>query len=101
MVNGRATQKWAVTSNDPNDSPMTIWIDNRLHIMSRSQDKNGAMEMRNVQEGPQPDSLFTPPSSYRKLSLTSLVGGMLNGSSSNGQSGAAGFLQKLQGATSH
>lgn len=100
-VNGRAAQKWAVTSNDPNDGVMTIWIDDRLHIMSRSQDKNGAMEMRNIREGEQPDSLFTPPASYKKLSFTSLVGGMLHGASDTGQSGTAGFLQKLQGATAH
>jgi hypothetical protein len=100
-VNGRPAQKWGVTSNEPSDGPTTIWIDDRLHIMARSQDKNGTMEMRNVREGPQPDSLFTPPARYKKLSLTGLVGGMLHGGSDTGQSGAAGFLQKLQGATAH
>jgi hypothetical protein len=102
-VNGRAAQKWAVTSNDPDEGPMTIWIDERLHIMSRSQDRDGMMEMRNVQEGAQPDSLFTPPANYRKLTMAGIVGGMLGGSGGNGQSGgaAAGFLEKLRGAASH
>jgi hypothetical protein len=102
-VGGRAAHKWAVTSNDPNDGPMTIWIDDRLHVMSRSTDKDGDMEMRNVHEGTLPDSLFTPPAGYRKLSLSSIVGGMLSGSKDDGQSGAstAGFLKKLQGASSH
>jgi hypothetical protein len=101
LVSGRPAQKWAVTSNDPDAGPATVWIDDRLHIMARSQDRNGAMEMRNVQEGPQPDSLFTPPAGYRKLSLTSLVGGMLHGASDTNPSGAASFLHKLQGASSH
>ncbi|MGH7649348.1 MAG: hypothetical protein ACREND_14620 [Gemmatimonadaceae bacterium] len=101
-VNGRAAQKWAVTSNDPNDGPMTIWVDDRLHIMSRSQDKDGAMEMRNIREGALPDSLFSPPGSYRKLSIAGMLGGMLNGSNGNGQSAASTeFLKKLQGSGSH
>jgi hypothetical protein len=98
-VNGRLTQKWAVTSNDPDEGPMTIWIDDRLHIMSRSQDKGGTMEMRDVQEGAQPDSLFTPPVSYRKLTLTSIVSGMLHGAGQD--SAASGFLDKLRGAAGH
>lgn len=102
-VNGRAAQKWAVTSNQPHDGPMTIWVDDRLHVLSRSKDADSEMEMRNVHEGPLPDSLFTPPASYRKLSISSLIGGMLNGGKDGGQSGAgaAGFLKKLQGASSH
>ncbi len=102
-VNGRAAHKWGVTSNDPKDGPMTIWVDDRLHVLSRSTDKNGGMEMRNISEGPQPDSLFTPPANYKKLSLTSMLGGLLGGSKDSGQAGASStnFLKKLQGATSH
>lgn len=101
-VNGRAAQKWAVTSNDPKDGPSTIWVDDKLHVLSRSEDKNGAMEMRNVHEGAPPDSLFTPPASYKKISLSSILGGMMGGSKENGQSAAgASFLKKLQGASSH
>lgn len=97
-VNGRSAHKWAVTSNDPNDGPMTIWVDDRLHVLSRSKDAQSEMEMRNVHEGPQPDALFTPPAGYRKLSMTSILGGMINGSGTNGSSSA--FLKKLQ-AGSH
>ena len=55
------------------------------------------------QRGPQPDSLFTPPANYKKLSLTSMLGGLLGGSKDSGQAGASStdFLKKLQGATSH
>src|SRR5664279_3595953 len=102
-VNGRAAHKWGVTSNDPKDGPMTIWVDDRLHVLSRSTDKNGGMEMRNISEGPQPDSLFTPPANYKKLSLTSMLGGLLGGSKDSGSTGASStnFLKKLQGAPSH
>lgn len=102
-VNGRAAHKWGVTSNDPKDGPMTIWVDDRLHVLSRSTDKDGGMEMRNISEGPQPDSLFTPPANYKKLSLTSMLGGLLGGSKDSGSTGASStnFLKKLQGAPSH
>lgn len=100
-VGGRPAQKWAVASNDPSDGPMTIWVDDKLHVLSRSQDKSGTMEMRNIHEGAQPDSLFTPPANYKKISISGLLGGMLGGDSSKSGSGAAGFLQKLQGAKAH
>ena len=100
-VGGRPAQKWAVASNDPSDGPMTIWVDDKLHVLSRSQDKDGMMEMRNIHEGTQPDSLFTPPANYKKISISGLLGGMLGGDSSKSGSGAASFLQKLQGAKSH
>jgi hypothetical protein len=100
-VGGRPAQKWAVASNDPSDGPMTIWVDDKLHVLSRSEDKSGVMEMRNIHEGAQPDSLFTPPASYKKISISGLLGGMLGGDSSKSGSGAASFLQKLQGAKQH
>lgn len=102
-VNGRGAHKWAVTSNDPNDRAMTIWVDDRLHVLSRSEDAHDKWEMRNIHEGPQPDSLFTPPAGYKKLSMTSLIGGVLGGGKDGGQSsaGAQSFLKKLSGASSH
>ena len=102
-VNGRPAQKWAVASNDPSDGPMTIWVDDRLHVLSRSQGKNGTMEMRNIHEGAQPDSLFTPPASYEKITISGMLGGVLGGSSdsSKGGSSAASFLQKLESAKAH
>ncbi len=101
-VNGRGAQKWAVTSNDPKFGAMTIWVDDKLHVLSRSEDADGKWEMRNIREGAQPDSLFTPPASYRKISMSSLLGGMLNGGKDDGSgAGSASFLKKLQGASSH
>ncbi len=102
-VNGRAAHKWGVASSDPADGPMTIWVDDRLHVLSKTTGKDGGSEMRNIAEGPQPDSLFTPPPNYKKLSISGLLGGMLTGSKDSGQAASSGaaFLRKLQGATSH
>ncbi|MEO8881019.1 MAG: hypothetical protein ABI446_11560 [Gemmatimonadaceae bacterium] len=102
-VNGRSSQKWAVTSNDPKDKPMTIWVDDKLHLLTKTAESDGdGMEMRNIVEGPQPDSLFTPPASYKKLTISSILGGMLGGSGDSSKAGAgASFLNKLKGATAH
>ena len=99
-INGRPAHKWGVTSNDPSDGPMTIWVDDQLHVLSRSTDKDGGMEMRNISEGPQPDSLFSPPASYKRLSISSILGGMMSGSKDSGKAGSSStdFLRKLQGA---
>ena len=79
-VGGRPAQKWAVTTDaSPPDAGM-VWIDDRLHIVSRSKDQDGGMEMRNVREAPQPDSLFAAPADYRKLSAASIMGDLLKGS---------------------
>lgn len=103
-VNGRPAQKWAVSSNDPNDQGGIVWIDDRLHIMSRSQEGNNGMEMRNIKEGPQPETLFEAPAGYRKISVASILGGMLGGGTDTGHTanqGVSGMLKKLQGATGH
>jgi hypothetical protein len=86
-VNGRPAHKWMETSNDPDDRGSTIWIDDRLHIMARSQDgANGdEMEIRNIKEGPQPEALFEAPAGYKKVGITSILGGMLNGNAGKGQ----------------
>ena len=86
-VNGRPAQKWMVTSNDPDDHGSTVWIDDRLHILSRSQDADDGdeMEIRNIKEGPQPEALFEAPPGYKKIGVTSILGGALNGNSDKGR----------------
>jgi len=79
-VNGRPASKWAVVTDGAQADTGTIWIDERLHIVSRSVDRDGGMEMRNVHEGPQPAALFTAPPGYRKLSVTDMLKGMVSGS---------------------
>jgi hypothetical protein len=76
-----------VTSNDPDDHGSTVWIDDRLHILSRSQDADDGdeMEIRNIKEGPQPEALFEAPPGYKKIGVTSILGGALNGNSDKGR----------------
>jgi len=86
-VNGRSAHKWAVTTNDPDDKGGTIWIDDKLHIMARSQGDDGAMEIRNIEEGPQPEALFEAPAGYKKISVTSILGDLMKtgGDSASGR----------------
>lgn len=83
-VNGRAAQKWAVTSTDRHGKVDhgTVWIDSRLHVVSKSQDSTGTMELRNVQEGPQPASLFAIPAGYHQLDLSKMMAGAFASESS-------------------
>lgn len=79
-VDGRPAHKWAfITSGEHADTGI-VWIDDGLHIVSRSMDPDGQMEMRNVQEGPQPAALFAAPAGYQKVSVTSIIGSMMKGS---------------------
>jgi hypothetical protein len=71
-VGGRPAQKWGVTSSTDNKEG-TIWIDQRLHIMSKAADDHSQMELRNIHEGPQAVALFEAPAGYRKLSVASML----------------------------
>lgn len=74
-VNGRSAEKWTVTEDTDHETG-TVWIDSRLHVITKSVDKNGAMELRNVQEGAQPDAMFAPPAGYRKIGITEVLAGL-------------------------
>ena len=79
-VNGRPAHKWAVTSTVHGRTQSgTAWIDNRLHVVTRSQDQDGsAMELRNIAEGPQPDAVFAIPAGYHPVDMSAMIG-RLNG----------------------
>ncbi|MFZ0807348.1 MAG: DUF4412 domain-containing protein [Candidatus Sulfotelmatobacter sp.] len=70
-VNGRSTVKYEGTS--ANGDAGTVWLDPKLRFPVKWQGKNGAGELRNIQEGSQPASLFEVPSDYKKLDM----GGMM------------------------
>jgi hypothetical protein len=83
VVNGRPAHKWAVTTTDANGTTQSgyAWIDNKLHVVSRSQDKNSEMDLQNVQEGPQPDAVFQIPAGYHQLDESALLMQLKGGSS--------------------
>jgi hypothetical protein len=66
-VNGRTTNKTEVTMTSGGQTQtLHIWFDPKLHILVRYEMNGKIMsELRNIQEGPQPASLFEPPAGYR------------------------------------
>jgi hypothetical protein len=76
VVDGRPAHKWTVVAtggSGDNSGPSTVWIDDRLHVLSKSTDANGSMEMRNIREGAPPNDLFVPPAGYQKIGVTDLL----------------------------
>ena len=70
VVNGRSTVKYQGTSADGEVS--YVWIDPKLRFPVKWQGKNSGGELRNIQEGAQPTSLFVVPDDYQKMDLGSM-----------------------------
>jgi hypothetical protein len=69
-VNGRSAVKYEGSSTDGQTN--TIWIDSKLRYVTKYQDEKGGMELRNIQEGSQPASLFEIPAGYQKFDIGSM-----------------------------
>jgi hypothetical protein len=67
VVNGRSTVKYQGTSAEGDVS--YVWIDPKLRFPVKWQGKNSGGEMRNIQEGAQPASLFVVPADYQKFDM--------------------------------
>jgi len=71
-INGRSTEKWEFTSSAlRKQSKSYQWIDPHLYIAVKHADDSGVKELRNIHEGPQPDSLFEIPADYRRMTSPS------------------------------
>lgn len=70
-VNGRSTVKYEGT-NAKGDAE-TVWLDSKLRFPLKWQGKNNGGELRDIQEGSQPASLFVVPPDYKKFDM----GGMM------------------------
>jgi predicted component of type VI protein secretion system len=70
-VNGRSTVKYE-TANASGDVSH-FWLDPKLRFPVKWDGKNNAGELRNVQEGMQPASLFEAPAGFTKMDM----GGMM------------------------
>jgi hypothetical protein len=79
-VDGRSAHKWQWTNDAKDGGTGTVWIDDRLQVVSRAEDNDDHMELRNIKEGAVSPSMFTPPASYKKLSVASIMGSLMNGS---------------------
>ena len=79
-VDGRPAHKWQWTNDAQDGGTGTVWIDDRLQVVSKAEDSGDHMELRNIKEGTVAASMFTPPSSYKKLSVASIMGSLMSGS---------------------
>ena len=70
-VNGRSTVKYEGTNSKGEASQ--VWLDPKLRFPVKWQGKSGTGELRNIQEGDQPASLFAIPAGYTKMDM----GGMM------------------------
>ena len=70
-VNGRSTVKYEGVSNKGEKSH--YWLDTKLHCVVKTEEGANGIELRNIQEGSQPSSLFEVPAGYTKFDL----GGMM------------------------
>ena len=71
-VNGRSTVEYEGVSNKGEKSH--IWVDTKLHCVIKTDGgTGGGIELRNIQEGSQPASLFEIPSGYTKFDMGSMM----------------------------
>lgn len=70
-VNGRSAVKFEGTNSKGEAG--TVWMDPKLRFPLKWQGKNGGGELRNIQEGSQPSSLFEIPSDYKKFDMGNMM----------------------------
>jgi hypothetical protein len=70
-VNGRSTVKYKGVSTRGDTT--YVWVDTKLHCVVKTEDSTGGMELRNIQEGTQPASLFEIPAGYTKFDMGSMM----------------------------
>lgn len=73
-VNGRSTVKYEATNSGGEVSH--FWLDPKLRFPVKWDGKNTSGEMRNIQEGSQPASLFEIPAGFTKFEMPGGMGGM-------------------------
>jgi hypothetical protein len=71
IINGRDTIKYEGTNS--NGETSSVWLDPKLRFPVKWQEKNGAGELRNIQEGAQPASLFEVPAGYTKMDIGAMM----------------------------
>jgi hypothetical protein len=73
-VNGRSTVRLDGTNS--RGEAGSVWIDPKLRFPVKWEGKNNGGELRNIQEGSQPASLFEVPAGYTKFDMGNM-GGMM------------------------
>jgi len=70
-LNGRSAVKYEGVSSKGEKG--YVWVDTKLHCVVKTDGANGGFELRNIQEGSQPASLFDIPSGYTKMDMGSMM----------------------------
>jgi hypothetical protein len=71
-VNGRSTVKYEGADKEGKKSH--YWVDRKLRCVIKTDQGNGdGIELRNIQEGSQPGSLFEIPAGYMKVDIATLM----------------------------
>jgi len=73
-VDGRSTVKYQGVSKDGKTT--YYWIDTKLKCVIKADSGSGSFELRNIQEGSQPASLFEIPAGYQKFDMGAMMGKM-------------------------
>lgn len=74
-LNGRSVVKYEGVSAQGDKN--YYWVDTKLHSVIKTSGGNGrGIELTNIKEGSQPDSLFEVPSGYSKVDLGAMMGQM-------------------------
>jgi hypothetical protein len=66
-LNGRSAVKYEGVSAKGEKS--YVWVDAKLHCVVKMDGTGGGIELRNIQEGSQPSSLFEIPAGYTKFDM--------------------------------
>jgi hypothetical protein len=70
-VNGRSAVKYQAISSDGKTG--YAWVDTQLHCVVKTEDSTSGIELRNIQEGSQPSSLFEVPAGFTKFDMGSMM----------------------------
>lgn len=73
-VNGRDAVKYEGTSQDGKTG--YFWLDSKLRFPIKWQEADSSGEVRNIQEGRQPEGLFEIPAGYQKMDMSNMMGHM-------------------------
>ena len=72
-ISGRTTERWdvVVTQGGKIVRQLAIWVDPKIAIPIRQEvhPMDMAIELRNIKEGPQPNSLFEVPAGFQKMEM--------------------------------
>ena len=70
-VNGRSAVEYEATNSSGDVT--RVWLDAKVRFPLKWQGKSSGGELRNVQDGPQPASLFEIPAGYTKMDMGSMM----------------------------